>query len=333
MSDDGSECLTFDDRGARPGYRNEVLVALLVTAGLGVALRFVLAGNLTLPWNFAHLRHAHSHAGVYALLFPLCFVAWKQMGVVTLGRMVYAFYFAASAVAVVIFIRSGYVFLSIAGSTIVGGIWLLAAYRARSILRGESGAFRVMPLALLGATLFVPPIAIATPREPEFAQGLGPHFFGLSLFVGDGAYRVAPDRHRSSRRADICSECRSGGLPPRGHAEWSGGPGFGCTRSSSSDSRRPSECFARASLRMGRFRDGCGRRGRDARVAPRSPGGRSTLTCCWDHSFCRWSSQLRSGRGLDSQRRRRWEPRSARWRRPSRDHSYTSWRLLPACSG
>jgi hypothetical protein len=162
--------------------RTAVLLALVLTAALGVALRLHLAGLVPLPGEFPNVRHAHSHAGVYAVFFPLAFAAWAALEIEVPGRRVMAVYLAASAVAVGGFAASGYAFWSIVASTCVGIVWLYAAFLGRAVVRRETGALRMVPFALVGSTLFIPPIALATSRDPGFAQDLA-HSFLATLFL------------------------------------------------------------------------------------------------------------------------------------------------------
>ncbi len=163
-------------------YRWPVLVGIVVTASLGVALRSALAGWLSLPGEFPNLRHAHSHGGVYVVLFPLCLVAWRDAGIATPGRGWMRLYFAACAVAVVTFAWAGYVLVSIVASTLIATVWLATAYLGRAVLRRARGALRIMPLAFLATTLFVPPIAMATRSDPALADALA-HSFLATLFL------------------------------------------------------------------------------------------------------------------------------------------------------
>lgn len=67
-------------------WRVGLLAALLGTIGLGVWLRWALAGAVDLLAPFGHLRHAHSHLGYYGLLFPLAWLGWKAAGATIPGR-------------------------------------------------------------------------------------------------------------------------------------------------------------------------------------------------------------------------------------------------------
>ena len=142
----------------------------------------MLAGALVVPGDFAHLRHAHSHGAVYLVVFPLCVLAWSKLGIRTVGRRVMWSYYLAAAVAIVTFSVGGYSLGSIIASTVVAVVWLWAAFLGRRVLRDRCGAVRVMPLAFVFVTSFVPPIAIVTQRDPALASALA-HSFLAMLFL------------------------------------------------------------------------------------------------------------------------------------------------------
>ena len=159
-----------------------IAVGLVATAVLGVALRGLLAGLWTVPGDFANLRHAHSHGGVYAIVFPLCVLVWRHLGIPSLGRGAMALYYAAGAASMVTFSLAGYSVWSIVASTIVSGGWLLAAYRGRSMLQQQGGALRLMPVGFLLVSAFIPPIALLARRDPAMANALA-HSFLATLFL------------------------------------------------------------------------------------------------------------------------------------------------------
>lgn len=159
-----------------------IVVGVAATAAWGVALRGLLAGLWTLPGEYPNLRHAHSHGGVYLIVFPLCVLAWKHLGLLSIGRRTMAVYFAAAITSMFTFSRSGYSVASIVASTVVSAVWLLAAYRGRSMLRNERGAVRLMSVAFVIVTACIPPIAILTKRDPALAT-LVVHSFLATLFL------------------------------------------------------------------------------------------------------------------------------------------------------
>jgi hypothetical protein len=174
---------------APPDVRSELLalprwpivLGVIATAIWGVAMRGMLAGLWTVPGDYAQLRHAHSHGGVYLVVFPLCVLAWRHLGVPSVGRRTMVWYYAAGASSIVTFSLAGYSVFSIVASTIVAGGWLLAAYRGRSVLQ-QQGALRLMPVAFVLVTAFIPPIAILTRRNPAMATMLV-HSFLATLFL------------------------------------------------------------------------------------------------------------------------------------------------------
>ncbi|MCB9615077.1 MAG: hypothetical protein H6721_12130 [Sandaracinus sp.] len=156
-----------------------------VTAALGIWMRASFEGWTPLVGALPHVRHAHSHAGVYGLFFPLAALAWHEAGVPTVGARTAALYLFASAVAVITFAVGGYALPSIVASSVVGAVWLFGAWRARRAWSRDD-ALRFGPLAILIATAFVPPIAITTRRAPLLAQELVHTFLGvlmLGVFV------------------------------------------------------------------------------------------------------------------------------------------------------
>lgn len=158
-------------------------VAIVVTAVLGVWLRLVYAGAATLPLLPAHWRHAHSHAGVYAVFFPLVWLAWRHAGLPIPGARTTTLYFVACALAVIAFAIGGYFVPSIVGSSVVGAIWLFTAWSARRVVRDRRDALRLAPLAIVLGTAFIPAIAVTTRRDPALANALVHAFLSLLFFL------------------------------------------------------------------------------------------------------------------------------------------------------
>lgn len=159
------------------------LAFLLLTLVVGTLLRAVLAGWGTLgPLSFADVRHAHSHLGYFAVLFPLAWVAMAQAGNPVPGPRLRGVYFGGAAVAFAGFLRGGYTFEAIVGSTLVGGVWLVFAWQNRRAL-GQLHSFvsNVGPGVLL-ASGFIPPIAVYTSKDAALAQRLVQTFLFLLLF-------------------------------------------------------------------------------------------------------------------------------------------------------
>jgi hypothetical protein len=203
-------------RAARVG----VAVAAVGTLGLGLWLRWFLAGRVPIPTDFAFLRHAHSHLGYYGLLFPAAWWAWAYVGAATPGPRLTAVYGAATLLATVGFVRAGYGPEAIVGSTIVGVAWLVSAARVlrprseaepsggggrraapspsplqglrpRSEAEPSGGGGRraapspgpltgMLPAVVL-AEACVPPIAIFLRRDPVLAHGLVTTFLTMLL--------------------------------------------------------------------------------------------------------------------------------------------------------
>lgn len=156
------------------------LVGLLVAAGIGLWLRLGLAGVTPLARAYVFVRHAHTHAGYYVVLFPLAWLAWHRLGARAPGPRLSALYGAAGLAAVASFARRGYALPSIAASTVVGAVWLASAVRARGT---ATGWLRVTPFGIALAVLFVPPIGVLTSRAPAVAQSLVQSFLSVLLLL------------------------------------------------------------------------------------------------------------------------------------------------------
>lgn len=151
--------------------------------GLGATLRWFLTGRLNIYWDFAHLRHAHSHLGYYGALFPLCWLAWSSVGAPTPGRTMAAIYGGATALAFFGFIRVGYGPEAIVGSAVIGIIWVISAWPLRRRMadwRDPLGA--VLPGVLL-AEACIPPIALFLHRDPALSHAFVVTFLAGLLFV------------------------------------------------------------------------------------------------------------------------------------------------------
>ncbi|MCU0677236.1 MAG: hypothetical protein MUE69_31165 [Myxococcota bacterium] len=158
-------------------------VAAVVAAGLGAWLRFFYAGLVSLPLDAPDWRHAHSHAGVYAVLFPLTWLAWRRVGLPVPGPRTTALYLVACGVATVTFALGGYALPSIVASTVVGAIWLFTAWSARGVVRARRDALRLAPIAIVLGTAFIPAIAVSTRRDPALANGLVHAFLSILFFL------------------------------------------------------------------------------------------------------------------------------------------------------
>jgi hypothetical protein len=127
------------------------------------------------------VRHAHSHIGYFAVLFPLAWLALQKAGArVPSSRFVVA-YLVASLVAFAGFMRTGYGPEAIAGSTVVGLGWIYAAWLDRGAMKKLNSWRGGIPVAILAASALVPPIALFTRRDPLFAQALVEGFLTILL--------------------------------------------------------------------------------------------------------------------------------------------------------
>lgn len=159
------------------------VASVLFTVGLGVLLRLGMVSLVPLPSDFAHLRHAHSHAGYFGLLFPLVWLAWAEAGAFTISRSIIVVYAAATVVASIGFAAMGYRHLTIVASTVLGTIWLVAAFRARGLVRERSPWVGVGPIFTVIACLWIPPIGLTTPRDPALGARFAHSFLALLLFA------------------------------------------------------------------------------------------------------------------------------------------------------
>lgn len=169
---------------------------LVATLAFGTWLRFVLAGELpTFGVDFRHARHAHSHLGYFAALVPLAWRRFEAEGARGFSPRWRAVYLVAALVAVAGFLRAGYGPEAIAGSTVVGAMWLVHAGRNASALRSLT-SWRASHLpALLLASACVPMIALLTRRDPATAQQWVQTY--LTLLLLGSLYPAALARDRA----------------------------------------------------------------------------------------------------------------------------------------
>ncbi|MCB9602477.1 MAG: hypothetical protein H6722_26110 [Sandaracinus sp.] len=158
-------------------------VATLVAATLGVWLRLYYAGLVPLPLDALDWRHAHSHAGVYAVLFPLTWLAWRRAGLPVPGPRTTALYFFSCAVATLTFAVAGYALPSIVASAVIAAIWLFTAWSARGVVRVRHDALRLAPVAIVLSTAFIPAIAATARRAPMLASQLVHGFLSILFFL------------------------------------------------------------------------------------------------------------------------------------------------------
>lgn len=158
------------------------LASVLFTVALGVLLRLAMVSVVPLPGDFAHLRHAHSHAGYFGLLFPLVWIAWAQAGAPMISRALALVYAAATAVACIGFAMMGYRHVTIVASTLLGAVWVAAAFRARGLVRDRVAWIGVGPVFTVLACLWIAPIGIVTPKDPVLGARFAHSFLALLLF-------------------------------------------------------------------------------------------------------------------------------------------------------
>jgi hypothetical protein len=160
-----------------------IATALAGTLLLGVWLRWALAGTLPIWGDFGHIRHGHSHLGYFGVLFPLAWLGWRSVGAPVPGGRALRVYGLATAVAFAGFLRAGYGVEAIAGSTVVGGIWLISAWRLRRhVLVPDDALAPVLPGVIL-AELCIPFIAVTLDSSPTQAEGWVATFLALLLLM------------------------------------------------------------------------------------------------------------------------------------------------------
>jgi hypothetical protein len=173
----------MDERDAAI-WRVSIAVALVGTMGIGVWLRWALAGGIGLAIPFANLRHAHSHLGYFGLLFPLAWVGWRAAGARVPGRATLVTYGLCTVIACVGFAQGGYGVVAIAGSTLVAAFWLWSAGALLGRLRSLGDPLGLVPLGIVASLSCVPPIAMYLRSEPALAHGFVSTFLsGLLLVV------------------------------------------------------------------------------------------------------------------------------------------------------
>ncbi len=163
-------------------FTGMALVALVVQLGLGIHLRAVLAG-MDQPWgSWLFLRQAHSHLGYYGLIFPLVWWAWRRQGLPVPGPLQTAAYALATAAATWGFVQAGYALLSIAASTVVLLVWVIAALRLRRQVKELRSWWAPAVPAILLSAVAIPGVAVTISRDPAFARDLVQAFLTLLMF-------------------------------------------------------------------------------------------------------------------------------------------------------
>ncbi len=157
-------------------------LALTVLFGLGLRWNFVTGWFSERDGVFTYMRHAHSHAGYYGVLFLALWATMRGEGVVALSRPVLGVYVVSALAASVLFVFYGYNLATIVLSTIVLLFWLVAAWRLIRRRTLESWLDAAPWGVLIGAAL-IPPVAVLTPRNPGLASSLA-HLFLTVMLLG-----------------------------------------------------------------------------------------------------------------------------------------------------
>jgi len=151
---------------------------------LGAWMRWALAGSLSLPLPFTHLRHAHSHLGYFGLLFPLAWLGWRAAGTGAPGRRAMLGYALSTLLAFVGFLLDGYGPLAIVGCTLVAGFWLWSCGALLGRMRQLHDPLGAVPPGIVASLACVPPIAATLRSDPTLAHGFVSTFLsGLLLTV------------------------------------------------------------------------------------------------------------------------------------------------------
>jgi len=149
--------------------------------GVGVFMRWFLAGKLAISLDLDAVRHAHSHLGYFGVLFPLAWLAWRQVGAPVPGVRILYLYVFATVLAFFGFLRAGYGPEGIVGSTLVGVVWVITAWRLRGRLRDIFDPLALVFPGVLFAQLCVPPIAFYIRPNPDLAYAFVATFLAMLL--------------------------------------------------------------------------------------------------------------------------------------------------------
>lgn len=157
--------------------------ALLTALALGVWLRWFLAGQAAIPLDFKHLRHAHSHVGFFGVLFPLAWLGWAQARARGPGLKTGLTYAGAVVLSTIGFLQAGYGPVAIVGSTIVGAIWIITAWRLRRRMLSLYDPLGAILPGVILAEACIPPIAYFLRRQPDLAHGFVTMFLSALLLL------------------------------------------------------------------------------------------------------------------------------------------------------
>lgn len=155
------------------------------TVLLGLILRWEYGtGWLSgLGFSFAHVRHAHSHAGYYGVLVLPSLWALRRRGLVV-PLVILRGYVWSAALASILFAFMGYAWPTIVLSTLILGVWVFIAVRWwRACGLSQGSWFDLVPWGVIAGGLIVPAIAVTARRDPALSVQLA-HFFLALLLLG-----------------------------------------------------------------------------------------------------------------------------------------------------
>lgn len=163
----------------------------VITLSFGLLLRWDLATATftSLGLDFSHLRHAHSHVGFYGFLTLAWWIVARRD--VRVSRGLLHVHAASVVLATALFAVMGYKAPTIILSTLIAGIWVLTAWRARR----APGWFGLVPLGIVLGMALIVPIAVTARRDLLLSRDLAHVFIAAMLFcafipVALGALRV-----------------------------------------------------------------------------------------------------------------------------------------------
>ncbi|MCA9570553.1 MAG: hypothetical protein KC656_22080 [Myxococcales bacterium] len=186
-----------------------VLIASLVgVLGMGVVLRGWLAGLWAPPLGFSELRSAHSHLAFYGLVFPGAWWAWSRRGAQPPGPRLLGLYAIAVLASTIAFAIHGYSPVSIAGSTVVLGVWILWAFPRFRHLGARSWEGVAGPVVLASA-IAIPAVAVLSSRDDP-AAGAVVRAFLTWLLLGVAAPAALARAHAPAPAAWIVATATLG---------------------------------------------------------------------------------------------------------------------------
>jgi|GEM_PF-3986139 len=175
---------TQQDKQQQRWFEGVVWVALFGTLVLGLIMRWMLAGAVFPSWmSFRFFKHAHSHLGYFAVLFPLVWACWWKQEGFSLGKSWQLVYVLGVILSTVGFLRAGYAVDSILGSTVVLGVWLYVAWTQRALSMRREDWLSFAPLGIVLGAICIPPIAVLSRRDPGMAVLWVKTFLSLLIFL------------------------------------------------------------------------------------------------------------------------------------------------------